>query len=275
LISPRTRALIEMALSEDIGHGDVTSLATVPADATAVASLVARSPLIVSGLEVALEVFRTVDPTLEISTHAEDGDWMPEPAAIATISGSARSILTAERSALNFIQHLSGVATLTDQYVMAVQELPAIIVDTRKTTPGFRELDKAAVRHGGGANHRFGLDDGILIKDNHIVAAGGLTAAVTAAQQEGGYLLRVEVECDTLDQVREALAARADMVLLDNMSNDELRQAVALCAGHAVAEASGGVNLQTVRGIAETGVDFISVGALTHSAPAADLALDF
>lgn len=264
-----------LALAEDVGHGDATSRATIAAGATSVARVIARSALVVSGLEVAEAVFKAVDHDVHFDPKCVEGVQLDAGAMIAEVAGSSRSLLTAERTALNFLQHLSGIATTTRSYVEAVAGTNARIVDTRKTVPGMRELAKAAVRAGGGRNHRIALDDGILIKDNHVVAAGGVHAAVAAARANGGYLLRVEVECDTLDQVEEALAAGADMLLLDNMPTVTLKAAVELCRGRALTEASGGINLQSVRAIAETGVDFISVGALTHSSPAADIALDF
>jgi len=267
--------LIRMALAEDVGHGDATSLATIGEDDQARAVMVARGPIVVSGLEVAGLVFREVDPRAVFETHCAEGAAVEAGTVLATVRGPARPLLTAERTALNFAQHLSGIATLTARYVKAVEGTGARIVDTRKTVPGMRALAKAAVRAGGGSNHRFGLDDGILIKDNHVLAAGGIGAAVSRARARGGYLLRVEVECDTLEQVSEALDAGADALLLDNMTLEDMRQAVERCRGRARTEASGGVRLETVRAIAETGVDFISVGALTHSAPAADIALDF
>lgn len=275
MIDPRTRRLIEFALSEDVGHGDATSCAAVPRDINVAARVVAREDMVVSGLPVAAAVFEAVDPSVAFRPRTLDGARVPVGFVVAEVAGTAQSLLTAERTALNFLQRLCGVATLTARYVAAVEETGARIVDTRKTIPGFRALDKAAVRHGGGTNHRFGLDDGILIKDNHIAAAGSLTAAVQRAREHGGYLLQIEVECDTLEQVHEALAARAEVVLLDNMPPETLRRAVELCRGRARTEASGGISLETVRAVAASGVDFISVGALTHSAPAADLALDF
>lgn len=275
MIDRHTRRLIEMALAEDVGHGDATSRASIAPDTRAAARIVARQELVVSGVPVAGAVFAAVDSSVIFEPLAEYGARVTPGTDVARVSGPARSILTAERTALNFLQRLCGVATLTARYVAAVEGAGARIVDTRKTIPAFRALDKAAVRHGGGTNHRFGLDDGILIKDNHIAAAGSLTAAVSRAREHGGYLLQIEVECDTLDQVKEALAVGADVILLDNMPPDTLRAAVALCRGKARTEASGGITLESIRAVADTGVDAISVGALTHSAPAADLALDF
>lgn len=275
MISEHARQLVALALAEDIGHGDATSLCTISIDAVSVANIVARAPLVVSGLEAAEAVFTAVDPDCAFTAFAVDGQPVDACTVIASVTGRARSLLTAERTALNFLQHLSGIATLTAKYCAEVSATDARIVDTRKTVPGLRDLAKAAVRHGGGKNHRIALDDGILIKDNHIVAAGGICPAIARARADGGYLLRIEVECDTLEQVVEALEAGADILLLDNMPPEVLRRAVSLCRGRAQTEASGGVNLSTVRAIAETGVDFISVGALTHSASAADIALDF
>ncbi|HEY3414517.1 MAG TPA: carboxylating nicotinate-nucleotide diphosphorylase [Armatimonadota bacterium] len=275
MISERLKGLVALALAEDVGHGDATSLATISADATATGRIVARSPLVVSGIEAAEAVFKAVDPECVFTVMAGDGQSIAADAVIATVSGRARALLTAERTALNFLQHLSGIATMTARYVAEISGTGARIVDTRKTVPGLRDLAKAAVRHGGGRNHRVALDDGILIKDNHVVTAGGIARAILSARSNGGYLLRVEVECDTLQQVSDAIDAGADMILLDNMAPDALRAAVTLCRRRAQTEASGGVSLSTVRSIAETGVDFISVGALTHSAPAADIALDF
>jgi nicotinate-nucleotide pyrophosphorylase (carboxylating) len=271
-------ALIELALAEDLLGGDVTTSATVPADAQAQATLLAKSPGVISGLEVAREVFAQVDPTLEFVALVEDGETVAAMTLIAQVSGNARSILAGERLALNFLQRLSGVATVTARYVAEVAGTKARVVDTRKTTPGMRALEKAAVRHGGGHNHRFGLGDGVLIKDNHLAAVGGpqrVRDAVLAARAAAPHTLRIEVEVTTLAELAEALDAGADIVMLDNMSVEEMREAVALTQGRALLEASGGVNLTTIREIAETGVDLISVGALTHSAPSLDISLDF
>lgn len=271
--------LIRQALAEDVGPGDVTSMATVPEMARASARMVAREPLVVAGLLLAETTFREVAPTLQITTAARDGDRLDTGQTLLTVSGTARGILTAERVALNFVQRLSGIATLTAQFVTAIEHTRTRILDTRKTTPGLRRLEKYAVRCGGGHNHRFGLYDRVLIKDNHLAALADarpnpVAAAVKRARSAYPELL-VEVEADTLDQVSDALAAGADIILLDNMTPQELKEAVRRVAGQAQTEASGGVNLQTVRSIAATGVDFISVGALTHSARAVDIALDF
>jgi len=261
-------------LAEDVGHGDVTTSRCVPAEAQAVGRFVPRESAVIYGLEPAALVFGLLDARVAFDPHVADGERCAPGQCVATVGGQARAILTGERLALNLLQRLSGVATLTSRYVAAVASTRARILDTRKTTPGLRALEKAAVAAGGGVNHRFGLDDGLLIKDNHLVAAGGVAAAVAAARQ-GNPLLRVQVEVDTLDQLREALDAGADGVLLDNMTPAQLAAAVALCDGRAWTEASGGVNLASVAAIAATGVDYISVGALTHSAPAVDVGLDF
>jgi nicotinate-nucleotide pyrophosphorylase (carboxylating) len=268
--------LIAAALAEDVGEGDFTSLWTVPAERRAEARIVAKAPGVIAGSEVAAEVFRRVDPSLEIEVAAADGTAVEQGALVMVVRGSARTILTAERTALNFMQQLSGVATMTRRYVRAVEVTGARVIDTRKTTPGMRLLEKAAVRAGGGANHRVGLYDMVMIKDNHIAAAGGITAAVEAVRRENARGLRVEVETTGLEEVREALAARVDRIMFDNMTPELMREAVALVRAadpRPETEASGGITLETIRGYAETGVDFISVGALTHSAPALDLSL--
>jgi nicotinate-nucleotide pyrophosphorylase (carboxylating) len=263
--------LIDRALAEDVGSGDVTTATLVPEDAGGRATLTQKAPGVIAGLDVAAAVFARVDPELRWRTHAEEGVWR-EGGLVAEVAGASRSILTAERVALNILQRLSGVATLTARYVTAVEGTGARILDTRKTTPGMRSLEKRAVAAGGGVNHRIGLYDAILIKENHSAMAGGVGEATRRALAAAKGL-PVEVECATLDEVREALDAGAPRILLDNMSTDEMRAAVELTAGRAELEASGGVSLDTVRAIAETGVDFISVGALTHSAPALDISL--
>jgi nicotinate-nucleotide pyrophosphorylase (carboxylating) len=250
----------------------VTTSLLVPADARGRATLTQKAPGVLAGLRVCEAVFQRVDPSLRWHTHVDEGSWSEAGTRVAEVAGSSRSILTGERVALNFLQRLSGVATLTARYVEAVAGTGARILDTRKTTPGLRVLEKQAVAAGGGVNHRFGLFDAVLIKENHAAMAGGVGEATRLALSDAGGLA-VEVECQTLDEVREALEAGAPGILLDNMTNDELRSAVSLVAGRASLEASGGVSLETVRGIAETGVDFISVGALTHSAPALDVSL--
>lgn len=264
--------LVYAALAEDVGDGDITTDATVDADAVGTAELVTRAPGVVVGLAAAEAVFRALDPAIEFEWLVEEGELLAGPAPVARVSGSLRAILTGERAALNLLGRLSGIATLTRRYVDAVSGTGVAILDTRKTTPGLRALEKHAVAYGGGRNHRFGLDDGVLVKDNHLRAAGSVREAVERVR--AATELPIEVECDTLDQVSEALAAGADAILLDNMSLDELREAVVLASGRARLEASGGVTLDTVGAIAETGVDEISVGALTHSAPALDVSLE-
>jgi nicotinate-nucleotide pyrophosphorylase (carboxylating) len=268
--------IVRRALKEDLGRaGDITSELVVPADHSLKAVLVARAPGIASGLIAAEAAFRLVDPALVFHFEAQDGDDANAGAALAVIEGSARSILAAERVALNFVGRLSGIATATCALVDAVAGTKARIVDTRKTTPGLRVLEKYAVRCGGGFNHRFGLDDAVLIKDNHIVAAGGITQAVTRARAGLGHMAKIEVEVDCLDQLQEALELGIDTILLDNMSIADLKRAVDMANGRAVLEASGNIRIATVRAIAETGVDYISSGAITHSAPSLDVALDF
>ena len=260
------------ALAEDVGEGDVTTEATVDPEAVGSAELVVKESGVVCGLGVAEAVFRALDPELRFEPLVEEGAVVSGPIAVARVTGAERSILTGERTALNFLGRLSGVATLTRRYVDAVVGTRAAILDTRKTTPGLRALEKHAVATGGGRNHRFGLDDGVLVKDNHLRAAGSIATAVERLR--AATPLPVEVECDTLEQVSEAVVAGADTILLDNMTLDELREAVALVRGRARLEASGGVTLETVRAIAETGVDEVSVGALTHSARSLDVSLE-
>jgi nicotinate-nucleotide pyrophosphorylase (carboxylating) len=264
--------LVEAALAEDVGSGDVTTDAIVDPEAVGTADLVTRVPGVVAGLDAAEAVFRALDPEIGFVRLVEEGALLDGPAPVARVSGSLRAILTGERTALNLLGRLSGIATLTGRYVEAVAGTGVAILDTRKTTPGLRALEKHAVACGGGRNHRFGLFDGVLVKDNHLRAAGSIRAAVQSVRATTD--LPVEVECDTLAQVEEALAADADAILLDNMTLDEMRAAVAITDGRARLEASGGVTLDTVRAIAETGVDEISIGALTHSAPALDVSLE-
>ena len=270
----RTSDVIDLALAEDVGTGDVTTEATIPAGARGVAGVVVREPGVVCGLDAALEVFRRLDPDAEMDVRAPDGAYVAEvPATVATVRGSYRALLTGERTALNLLQRLSGIATTTRAYVDAVDGTGAAILDTRKTAPGLRALDKHAVLCGGGRNHRAGLDDAVLIKDNHVAVAGGVVPAVRAMRAYRPDL-PVEVEVDTLEQLDEALAERAEMILLDNMTTAELREAVQRTDGRAWLEASGGITLATARAIAETGVDALSVGALTHSVRALDVALE-
>jgi nicotinate-nucleotide pyrophosphorylase (carboxylating) len=264
--------IVHAALAEDVGAGDVTTDAIVPADAAGTAAILVKESGVVCGLQAVELTFRALDPELEFEAFVRDGDAVDAPALVARVSGSLRAILTGERVALNFLGRLSGIATLTRQYVDAVAGTEAAVLDTRKTTPGLRALEKHAVAAGGGRNHRFGLDDAVLIKDNHLRACGSIADAVERVRK--ATELPVEVECDTLDQVREALDAGADAILLDNMTPDELREAVRLADGRARLEASGGVTLETIRAVAETGVDEISVGALTHSPRSLDVSLE-
>lgn len=264
--------LIERALAEDVGSGDLTTGAVVDSGAQARAVIEQRAPGVVAGIDAAEAVFHRVDPGLEVGREVAEGEWR-EAGRVLEVQGRAASILTAERVALNFLGRLSGVATLTARYVKAVEGTGASILDTRKTTPGLRALEKAAVRAGGGRNHRTGLFDAILVKENHSALAGGVGEATRRAVARAPQGVAVEVECAALAEVDEALAAGARHILLDNMAPTDLRAAVERVAGRALLEASGGVTLQTVRAIAETGVDFVSVGALTHSAPALDLSL--
>ncbi len=271
LIAP----VVKMALAEDLGRaGDVTAAACIPRGSRLTAVFAARKPGVLAGLDCARLAVRELDPDARFEARLTDGAAFEVGEVLAEVEGDARAVLSAERTALNLLGRLCGVATLTRAYVEAVAGTRARIADTRKTTPGLRALEKHAVACGGGLNHRFGLDDAILIKDNHIAVAGGVGEAVAAARAFAGHLMKVEVEVDGLDQLEAALAHRPDVVMLDNFSLEDLRAAVALTAGRAVLEASGGVTLQTVRAIAETGVDVISVGALTHSAPSLDIGLD-
>lgn len=266
---------VRRALDEDLGRaGDITTLATIPAGATARAVIAARRPGVVAGLPVAAAAFRIMDASVGFETALDDGAALRPGDVVARIEGPARSVLSAERVALNFLGRMSGISTLTAAYVARVAHTRARIVCTRKTTPNLRAFEKYAVRCGGGANHRYGLDDAVLIKDNHIAVAGGVRAALRAAKASVGHLVKVEIEVDTLDQLDEVIAEGADVVLLDNMGPDLLREAVRRVAGRMATEASGGVNLDTVAAIADSGVDMISVGALTHSAPVLDLGLD-
>jgi nicotinate-nucleotide pyrophosphorylase (carboxylating) len=267
-------AFVAATLAEDMGiGGDRTSAAVIPADAELTAVMDSRDAAVVAGLSIAAAFFRALDPECAIETLVAEGDRVAAGAALMRIRGNARALLTAERSALNTVQHLTGIATLTRAYVDAIAGTGAVLLDTRKTLPGLRVLEKYATRMGGATNHRMRLDDGVMIKDNHIAVAGGVAPAVRAAKAAG--LTGVVVEVDRIDQIAPALAAGADRLLLDNMGPSLLREAVALIAGRVPTEASGGVNLATIRAIAETGVTYISVGRITQSAPAADIGLDF
>ena len=267
---------VENALAEDLGRaGDITSQAVVPAAAQVRVTIRSRKPGRLAGLDIAAAVFRTVDPELRVTAAISDGADLQEGTIVATIEGRARAVLTAERTALNFLGHLSGIATETARIVTAVAGHKAQICCTRKTTPGLRTLEKYAVRAGGGSNHRFGLDDAILIKDNHIAVAGGVRPAIAAARAHAGHMVKIEVEVDRLDQLDDALLEGPDIILLDNMTPALLREAVERTQGRALLEASGNVTLQPAPAIAEAGVDLISVGWITHSAPCLDLGLDF
>jgi len=271
LVEPVVRA----ALIEDLGRaGDITTEAVVPAEATVEAVIAARQPGVLAGLDAALLAFELLDPALRIERRRADGEGISRGETIAQISGRARGVLGAERTALNLLSRMSGVATATRALADAVAGYTAKIVCTRKTTPGLRVLEKEAVRLGGGANHRFGLDDAMLIKDNHIALAGGVRQALERARRQAGHLVKIELEVDTLDQLAEALEIGVDAVLLDNMTPETLRRAVAMVDGRAVTEASGRISLETAPAVAATGVDLISCGWITHSAPILDLGLD-
>jgi len=273
IIEPIVRA----ALAEDLGRaGDITSDAIIPAEARARGILAARQPGIVAGIEVAATAFRLLDPQTKVEVLRHDGDDVTAGAAIATVAGKARALLSAERVALNFLCRLSGIATATRALVDAVQGTRARVCDTRKTTPGLRALEKYAVRVGGGVNHRFGLDDAFLIKDNHIALAGGIGASVSKARERLGHMVKIEIEVDRLDQVREAIDARADVIMLDNMPIPDMRRAAGMASeAGVVVEASGRITAESAAAIAATGVDMISAGWITHSAPILDIGLDF
>ncbi len=266
---------IDRTLEEDMPLGDLTTDALVPEDAVCSAVLIAKSSLVLAGIDVAKRVFERLDPAVSFQAHFRDGDRVPLGARIADLAGSTQAVLKGERTALNLLQRMCGIATRTAEYVAAVAGTKAKVVDTRKTAPGLRRIDKYAVVAGGGSNHRHGLSDGVLIKDNHIVAAGGIRPAVERARAAAPHTVRIEVETESLAQVREALESRADIIMLDNMDLAGMREAVALIAGRALVEASGNVDMERIRGIAETGVDLISIGELTHSVKAADISLKF
>ena len=266
--------IIFLALQEDITHGDPTTDSIVAKSQKATGLIQAKEELVVCGLDVVARVFHSLDPSLSFQAEAADGQWAGPGQIVGRITGSARALLTGERTALNFLQRLSGIATQTFRYVRLIEGTGARLVDTRKTTPGHRYLEKYAVRCGGGWNHRFNLSDGILIKDNHLILAGGITRAVQSVRQSISHLLKIEVEVDALDQIEECLAARVDCILLDNMTEEQLREAVRMIGHQCLTEASGGVSMENVRNIAQTGVDFISVGALTHTVRAVDLNME-
>lgn len=266
--------VIKKALAEDIGTGDITTQSTIPYENMVSGNLLAKEAGVLCGMEVAQAAFELVDEYIVFQAHFQDGDLIKKGDILADISGRAASVLTAERTALNFIQHLSGIATRTHEATEKVQGTKAKIIDTRKTTPGLRVFEKYAVKTGGGCNHRFNLADGILIKDNHIKAAGSITAAIAAARANAPHTLKIEVEVETMAQIKEALAAQAEIIMLDNMDIPTMREAVALINGQALIEASGNMDKKDLSEVASTGVDFISIGALTHSVKALDISLD-
>ena len=273
--NPQVEQIITLALNEDIGTGDITTLSTIPADKTALGRFVAKEDMIICGIDLAAHIFARVDPSIELKANFKDGDAVKKGDVIATVSGNAQNVLTGERTALNFMQRLTGIATRTHASVAEVAGTNAKITDTRKTTPGLRVLEKYAVRVGGGTNHRFNLADGVLIKDNHIAVSGGIKNAVKNARAVIPHTLKIEVEVETKEQLAEALDAGADIIMLDNMSNDLMRECVGLVAGRALVEASGNMGEKNLREVAETGVDIISIGALTHTVKAADISLKF
>lgn len=274
-VSGSWQALVDLALAEDLGSGDITSLSVLGPRARARAHLVARQGLVLAGREVVEAVFRRLDERVQVSWRVAEGRQVAAGRSLGQLRGPAQALLAGERTALNFLRHLSGIATLTRSYVQALRGSGCVLLDTRKTTPGLRVLEKAAVRAGGGRNHRLGLFDGVMIKDNHIAAAGSIAKAVAAARRRAPPTLKIEIECSNLRQVRQALAAGADIIMLDNMSPARMKRAVEVIAGRALTEASGNITLDNIRQAAQAGVDFVSVGALTHSAPAADIALEF
>lgn len=269
------RAAVAQSLEEDLGlSGDITSQACLPADSRAQVVMATRRDGVVSGTQLAIEAFRQMDPRITVSVLKPDGATIKKGDVLLTVEGNARAVLSAERTALNFMGRMCGIATLTAAYVARIAHTKARVLDTRKTTPGLRAFEKYAVLCGGGVNHRFGLFDAILIKDNHVGVAGGVKPALQRAKQHASSMVKIEIEVDTLDQLAQVLEEGADIVMLDNMEPDRLREAVAMIAGRIVTEASGGVTLDSIREIAETGVDYISSGALTHSAPVLDIGLD-
>jgi nicotinate-nucleotide pyrophosphorylase (carboxylating) len=273
-IPPEVKSFIKSALKEDIGKGDITTELLIPEGHRSTAVLTAKSPFVLAGLPIAEEVFRTFEKNVEFIAMTKEGQKIKKSTVIVKVTGKTRTLLSCERVALNILQRLSGIATLTDKFVKKIQETNVTILDTRKTTPGMRWLEKYAVRTGGGTNHRFGLYDGVLIKDNHIEAAGGIKKAVSLAKK-GRHGLKIEVEAENIKDVKDALESGADIVMLDNMSIREIKDAVQLTEKRAALEVSGNVSMDNVLELARTGVDFISIGALTHSAPAADISMKF
>lgn len=275
LNNPQVDAIIDLALNEDIGTGDITTLSTIPEEKTAFGRFIAKEDMVICGVPLAAHIFAKVDPNIVFSAAFEDGAQVRKSDVIATVTGNARNVLTGERTALNFMQRLTGIATRTAAAATEVAGTSAKITDTRKTTPGLRVLEKYAVRAGGGTNHRFNLADGVLIKDNHIAVSGGIRKAVAAARAVIPHTLKIEVEVETKEQLAEALEAGADIIMLDNMTNEQMRECVQIVGGRALVEASGNMGEKKLRDVAETGVDIISIGALTHTVKAADISLKF
>ncbi len=273
--NPQVDSIISLAMNEDIGTGDITTLSTIPADKNAFGRFIAKEDMIICGIDLAKYVFSKVDTSIEFTANFKDGDKVVKGDVIATVSGNAQNVLTGERTALNFMQRLTGIATRTACAVAEVKGTNAKIADTRKTTPGMRVLEKYAVRAGGGTNHRFNLADGVLIKDNHIAVSGGITAAIKNARNNIPHTLKIEVEVETIEQLNEALEAGADIIMLDNMTNEMMSECVKITNGRALLEASGNMGEKSLHEVAATGVDIISIGALTHSVRAADISLKF
>lgn len=273
--NPQVDSIISLAMNEDIGTGDITTLSTIPADKNAFGRFIAKEDMIICGIDLAKYVFSKVDTSIEFTANFKDGDKVVKGDIIATVSGNAQNVLTGERTALNFMQRLTGIATRTASAVAEIEGTNAKIADTRKTTPGMRVLEKYAVRTGGGTNHRFNLADGVLIKDNHIAVSGGITAAIKNARNTIPHTLKIEVEVETIEQLNEALEAGADIIMLDNMTNEMMSECVKITNGRAILEASGNMGEKSLREVAATGVDIISIGALTHSVKAADISLKF
>lgn len=275
LTNPLVTQIIDIALNEDVGTGDITTETTIPADKTAFGRFIAKESMVICGLDVAELVFHKVDETIVFKANCKDGDSIEKGFVIAEVTGNARNVLTGERTALNLMQRMTGVATRTNEAVKCVEGTKAKITDTRKTTPGLRVLEKYAVRVGGGSNHRFNLADGILIKDNHIAVSGGIINAVKNARASAPHTIKIEVEVENKDQLMQALEAKADIIMLDNMSNEEMAECVKIVDGRAMVEASGNMGDKDLSAVAKTGVDIISIGALTHSVKAADISLKF
>ena len=275
LTNPLVTQIIAMALNEDVGTGDITTETTIPADKTAFGRFIAKESMVICGLEIAELVFHTVDKDVVFTPNCHDGDFVEKGFVIATVTGNARNVLTGERTALNLMQRMTGIATRTSEAVKCVEGTKAKIADTRKTTPGLRVLEKYAVRVGGGSNHRFNLADGILIKDNHIAVSGGIINAVKNARASAPHTIKIEIEVENKVQLLQALEAKADIIMLDNMTNEEMAECVKIVDGRAMLEASGNMGDKDLAAVAKTGVDIISIGALTHSVKAADISLKF